>query len=89
VVAGNLVEIIGWVDSKRRVGELVQRVVAGEPFIIDEPPFVGLTIYGYDDAQWRSERWKGHLGKLDKAEGVFIQSAGDAKNIKLRGPDSD
>jgi len=25
---------------------------------------VGLIIYGYDDDQGRSERWKIHLGKL-------------------------
>jgi len=83
LVAGNLVEMASWVDPPRKVGELVQRVAAGEPFTIDERPFVGLIIYDYDDAQGRSERWKIHLGKLE-AE-IPVRSAGNAKNIRLRG----
>jgi hypothetical protein len=87
LVAGNLVAMASWVDPPRKVGELVQRAAAGEPFTIDEPPFVGLIIYDYDDAQGRSERWKTHLGKLE-AE-IPVRAAGNAKNIRLRGGDLD
>jgi hypothetical protein len=87
-VAGNLDEMARWVDSPKKVGELVQRVAAGEPLTIDGPPFVGLIVYGYDDAQGKSERWETHLGKLKKAE-ILVRSAGNAKNIKLRGGDLD
>jgi hypothetical protein len=85
LVAGNLVEIASWAAPPRKVGELVQRAAAGEPFTIDEPPFVGLFIYDYDDAQGKSKRWKNHLGKL-KAE-ILVRAAGNAKKIRLRGGD--
>ena len=84
-VARNLVDMAKWVAPERKVGPLVKRVAGGEPVEIDKPPMVGLIIYDYDDAQKRSDRWRNDLGKLEK-EGIHVQSAGDAKNIKLRGP---
>jgi hypothetical protein len=83
-VAENLVEMAGWFGTQRKVGELVQRVAAGEPVTIDEPPRVGLLIYGYDADDKGSKSWNTHIGKLKKVNGILILSAGKAKNIRLR-----
>jgi hypothetical protein len=83
VVARNLVDMVHWVDSPRKIGGLVKRVADGEALVIDERPIVGLIIYGYDDAQKRSQRWKFHLAKLKKEAHMPVLHAGDAKNIRL------
>jgi len=57
VVARNLVAIAQWADGQRTVGELVERVARGEDFVIDEPPVVGLVVFGYDGAQKVNARW--------------------------------
>ena len=79
VVARNLIEMVSWVDSRRKVGELIKRVAGGEPLVIDEPPIVGLIVYGFDEDQKKSKRWKAHLEKLEAH--MPVQHAGDAKNI--------
>jgi hypothetical protein len=89
VVARNLVDISCWVAPARKVGPLVKRVADGESLVVDEPPRVGLLIYGYDDAQRRSERWKTHLAKLTKEAHMPVRHAGNAKNIRLDRPSSD
>jgi hypothetical protein len=96
VVAGNLVEMAKSAMPPREVGELVKEVgepvkdVATEkPFVIDETPFVGLAFYGYDAADKESKSWNNHIGKLKKKEGMVVRCAGNAKDIKLRGTDSD
>lgn len=80
-VARNLVDIRGWVDSPRTVGPLIERVADGEALDIDEPAIVGLIIYRYDSAQWKSPNWKIHLGKLKPH--MPVVHAGNAKNIRL------
>lgn len=82
-VARNLVEMVRWVDSPRKVGDLVKRVADGEALVIDEPPIVGLIIYGYDDAQKKSKRWNAHIEKLSKEAYMPVRHKGDAKNIRL------
>jgi len=84
-VACNLAEMGTWVKSNRKVGALVDRVAKGETPFIDEPPTVGLIIYRYDDAQWKSKRWKTHLEKLTNEPHMPVRHAGDAKNIRLDG----
>lgn len=86
-VARNLADIARWGAPARKVGKLVEQVADGEPIEIDKPPMVGLIVYGYDDAQGKSARWKSHLGKLTPH--MLVRCAGDAKNIKLRGADAD
>jgi hypothetical protein len=83
VVAENLVEMSHWSDSPRKVGELVKRVADGALFDIDEPPIVGLIVYGYDAAQEKSDSWKAHLTKLKKEENMPVELAGDAKKVHL------
>jgi hypothetical protein len=83
-VACNLVALSAWASSsKRNVGPLVKRVADGEALVIDEPPMVGLIIYGYDDAQWKSRRWNTHLEKLTKESDLTVRHAGNAKNVRL------
>jgi hypothetical protein len=87
VVAENLAELAA---PHREVGKLIQEVATGKrTLVIDEPTFVGLAFYGYDAADKEGKRWNTHIGKLEKNEGMFVRSAGDAKKIKLRGPDSE
>ena len=85
VVAHNLVEIARWVSPHRAVGELVQQVAGGKPFQIDDPPIVGLIIYGFDNDQKgsRSKGWKTHIGKLEMESFMPLRCAGDPKNIRL------
>jgi hypothetical protein len=80
MVAKNLVEIGSWSDPPRKVGELVKRVAKGEPFDIDEPPIVGLIVYGYDNSQRTGDR---NLAKLKKEANMPVVAAGAAKNIHL------
>jgi diphthamide synthase (EF-2-diphthine--ammonia ligase) len=85
-VARNLAETASWGGVKsRKIGKLVERVANDEAVVIDEPPFVGLIVYDYDDPQFKSPRWKTHMDKIKK-ENIFIQSRGKAKGMKLRGP---
>jgi hypothetical protein len=90
VVAENLAQLASWAEPPRQVGKLIEEVASDKKtFVIDDPPFVGLAFYGYDAADKASKSWATHIEKLNKAEGMFVRSAGNAKNIKLRGPDSD
>jgi hypothetical protein len=91
-IARNLVEIVGWVDPKRKVGKferkvgkLVELVAAGRDFTIDNPPMVGLVIYGYNDADKRSKRWGIDMAKLKRETLMPICNAGDPKSITLSG----
>jgi hypothetical protein len=85
-VAQNLAGIASWGASPREVGPLIKRVADGETLVIDDVPIVGLIVYGYDDAQGKSERWKSHLDKLTRDENTPVRCAGDAKNIRLKHP---
>jgi hypothetical protein len=82
-VARNLVEIAGWFSGSRQIGDLVQRVATGELFHIDNPPVVGLLIYGFDDDQKRGQSWAKHIAKLENEIGMPLRYAGDPKNIHL------
>jgi hypothetical protein len=82
-VSRNLVDMVRWVDSPRKVGALVKRVADGEPIVVDKRPIVGLIIYGYDEAQKTSAHWKTHIGKLRQEPHMPVLLAGDAKNIHL------
>jgi hypothetical protein len=86
VVAQNLADIARWGDSPRKLGSLIERVAKGEALVIDDVPIVGLIVYGYDDAQGKSKRWKSHLEKLTTDEDTPVRCAGDPKNIKLKHP---
>jgi hypothetical protein len=83
VVAHNLVEIAGWVSPRREVGQLVQQVAGGKPFQIDNPPVVGLIIYGFGNDQKGSKGWKTHIGKLEMESLMPLRCAGDPKYIRL------
>jgi len=89
VVARNLRDIGRWGGpKKRKVGRLIERVANGEPVDIDKPPMVGLIVYGYDDDQGKSERWKNHFKKLTKEAHVLVRCKGDPQDFKLRGDNS-
>ena len=83
MVAHNLVAMGDWGEPRRKVGALVKRVAEGAAFDIDEPPIVGVIVYGYNDAQKKSELWKAHLTKLKKEANMPVVAAGNAKNIHL------
>jgi hypothetical protein len=81
-VARNLVDIARWAGIPEKFGNLVGRVAGGEPFVLDDPPFVGLAIYGFDAEQKKSERWEKHLNKL-KDNDTPVLALGDPKGMKL------
>jgi len=83
-VAKNFIEIASWSPPQRKVGTLFASVASGD-FAIDEPPMVGLVIFGYSSAQKGSKRWKVDMPKLERETLMPICRAGDPKNIKLRG----
>lgn len=84
LVACNLVQIACWAGAISRIGQVVQRVAAGEDIRMDTPS-VGLAVFGFDRAQKVNERWRTEINKLSANAGIAICCAGDPKNIKLRG----
>jgi hypothetical protein len=88
LVARNLVEMAQWVVPERKIGGLVRQVaeVPEKEVVIDDPPIVGLLIYGFNADQKHGVVWKPHREKLESEAGMPIRSAREAKNIKLCGP---
>ncbi len=81
-IAENLVELSGF-NQNRRVSEEVRQVAAGKTLALEEPPFVGLLVYGFDRAQKQHADWLKHLGALEQEAGLSIQCKGSAAHIRL------
>lgn len=82
-VAENLVAIATLAGSKRKVGDLVREVAVGTPFTIDSPRSVGLVVFGYDDAQKNSKRFKDEMAKLERETLMTLRHVGSPKGFKL------
>ena len=76
-VAANILEMCSWVPSNRKVGDLVRKLATCGDLCLDDDPFVGLVVFGYDDAQQNGKRFKTHITKLRN-----VIHRGDA-NIQL------
>jgi hypothetical protein len=63
-VAINILEMSSWVQPNRKVGDLVRKLATFGDVSLDEDPFVGLVVFGYDDAQQNGKRFKTHIAKL-------------------------
>lgn len=83
VVARNLVDIARWVGIPGKSGKLIGRVAAGDPVVLDDTPFVGLIVYGFDADQKHGDRWAKDRKKLERK--MYVVAKGDPKGIKLRG----
>jgi len=81
-VARNLVDLGSWAVPARSPGALIKRVAMGETLIVEDPPLVGLVVYGYDDAHDRNDRWRGHFSKLER-EGILVKRAGNPRKLRL------
>lgn len=82
-VARNLVEIATWAPA-RTVANSVRSAAEPDSVVeFDERP-VGLVIYGYNNAEKQSDRWRAEMDKLRRDPSVPVVCAGDPKQIKLR-----
>ena len=82
-VATNLVcfSEMGW---QRKLPEFVVAVANGSRrLVLGDDPQVGLLIFGFDEAQRESDRWKKHMSRL-KCNINPVHAVGVAKEIDLR-----
>lgn len=84
-VAENLAEMAGWVDGRRKIGELIKRA-KDEAIVIDDPPVVGLAIYRYKAADRKSDSWKIHIDEKLTGAGIPVRCKGEARGMRLEYP---
>lgn len=80
-VASNLVEMARWGGPKPDA--LVTDVAEKGELCMDEDPFIGLVVFGYDKAQRENARFREMKCKLENAKIYPVIYKGDYKNIKL------
>lgn len=82
-VAKNLKAIAEMSSGHREASELVLDVARIGSVIIDEPPDVGLLVYGFDAAQ-RDGVWEGLRKNLVEALGAdYVRAKGDPKGFRI------
>ena len=84
LVAKNLHEIAQWSGGSRNIGALVQEVAKEKrPLVLDDTPFIGLIVFGFDEAQKKSERWEKRRQKLEQE--LFQRPSGHRRGLIPRG----
>jgi hypothetical protein len=83
-VANNLVEIAKMTGREEQLSKLIRRVAAGAELVADEPPEVGVAIFGFGKADGAGCRHKRMIEKL-QGEGLAVAARGEARGMKLIG----
>jgi hypothetical protein len=84
-VASNLAAIADMSGGARAISNLVRDVSKGvKTLSLNDPPAVGLLVFGFDQAQRDDKLWKAHFDKLkDPLGGKLFLAAGQPNDLRI------